>query len=591
MNYRALLAETPLFAGLIVPALDELVRLAQPVELPSGRRLFAEGEVGDHFYIIATGRLRITARGALIGYAGRLEPMGEIGMITGEPRSGSAYAIRDSLLLRIERLAFLAFLQRYPSALVAITRVLITRLLQNQRQLKLKSARSARTFAVIPASPRIDAEAIARRLALQMSAWDSTRMLQVADVDAELGPHGAQADFADSDANHRLMGWLNQLELHHRYLVYVASREPDAWSLRCMRQADRILVVAEADDMPMRSGMLDELRRLAVLAPVELVMLWPEAMPPGDINAWCEQLGAQSHYYLRPDHAPDIDSLARQLTGRGIGLVLGGGGARGFAHIGLIRALEHLQIPVDVTAGSSMGAFIAALLACGWNSQELAVITRETFVKQNFLNDYVLPRVSLIRGRKFLLRLLDIFGERSIEHLRLPYFCVSTNLTRGAAMVHARGQLATWVATSMAVPGFAPPVAWRGELFCDGAVINSLPTDIMQSMERGPIIASDVSSEGDLSALGCGMDGPDPMALLRWKGPGDPPSLRDILFRTATLTSESGVQRRAERADLYLRMPVEGIGMFDWKRIDALIEAGYRHALAKLEPLKDSLLR
>src|SRR3546814_17102732 len=85
---------------------------------------------------------------------------------------------------------------------------------------------------------------------------------------------------------------------------------------------------------------------------------------------------------------------------RGVGLVLGGGGARGFAHIGLLQALHDLRIPIDVVGGSSMGAFFGALMSFGHSLPEIRRLARETFVDHNYLNDYVLPKVSLIRGRK-----------------------------------------------------------------------------------------------------------------------------------------------------------------------------------------------
>src|SRR5205807_1195597 len=157
-----------------------------------------------------------------------------------------------------------------------------------------------------------------------------------------------------------------------------------------------------ADAPDARSAMIDDLAKSGILAPIELALLRHEGAPAGDTAGWLDLTGAHAHYFLHPGDENDLASFARQLTGRGIGLVLGGGGARGFAHIGLIRALEHLQIPVDLCGGASMGAFIAAQLACGWNSAEIEHITRETFVTNNFLNDYTLPRVALIRGRKFL---------------------------------------------------------------------------------------------------------------------------------------------------------------------------------------------
>jgi NTE family protein len=218
-------------------------------------------------------------------------------------------------------------------------------------------------------------------------------------------------------------------------------------------------------------------------------------------------------------------------------------------------------------------------------------VARETFVNSNYLNDYTLPRVSLIRGRKFLARLREVFGESRIEDLRRTYFCISTNLTTGSAVVHDHGPIAPWVGTSMAVPGVVPPIAYQGDLLCDGGVIDNLPTGVMQGLERGSIIACSVSAPGDIRAPGPGDVGSDPVLLLEWVGGGLRPRFGEILLRTATLTSDTLIQRQAaERADVHIRMPVRDVGLFAWKRLDELVERGYEHALAELTPLRDTLV-
>ncbi|HEU0196877.1 MAG TPA: patatin-like phospholipase family protein, partial [Nevskiaceae bacterium] len=372
------------------------------------------------------------------------------------------------------------------------------------------------------------------------------------------------------------------------YLVYAANHQDDPWSRRCMREADRILVVASAADAPQFTPMVDAVLNHHETTQVIVVLLRELAQPAGDVAGWRRRLESETHYFVRPHVAADYQSMARQLTGRGLGLVLGGGGARGFAHLGLLRALDSLGLQVDLTGGSSMGAFVSALLACGFDHGEAARLTRETFVTHNFINDYTLPRVSLIRGRKLLARLREVFGQRQIEALRMPYFCVTTNLTLGSPSPHAEGELALWVGASMAIPGIAPPLVWKGELHCDGSVVNSLPTDVMQEYGRGPIIGSDVSTVGTLSAPG--IEGPDPEALLRHNELPKKINLVDILFSTTTLTSESGVKARAARADCYLRMPLDGVGLFDWRRIDDIITLGYDYAMKALEPKLDLLL-
>lgn len=183
-------------------------------------------------------------------------------------------------------------------------------------------------------------------------------------------------------------------------------------------------------------------------------------------------------------------------------------------------------------------------------------------------------------------RLTEVFGERQAETLLKPLFGVTTNRTSGTQMMHCDGPLATWVGTSRCIPGIAPPVAIRGDLLADGAVANSLPTDVMQRLGRGPIIASDVSTAGSVAAPG--IEGPDPDAVLRRDAQGKRVNILQILFRVSTLSSEAGVKTHARQADRYLRMPVGHIQTFDWmlpdqiRRSGYIRKSGYRHALERL---------
>ena len=592
MDLKLILTQCVLFARLTPTALDALIKHISVREIKSGGILFNEGDFSDCMYIVATGRLRaILDNGEVVGDIGRYEPVGEIGIIADESRSATVHAVRDSILLKLARADLIRFISTHPKALIEMSRVMIARMRQASRDKALESARSVRTFAVIPACGDVDTHEFAERFCQALAQHDTVKLVDDVLIDAELGYGSARKPFQEDEANARMMTLLGDIESKHRYLVYAAGSETDSWARRCMRQADRIIVVVQASKAPEMTPMLERLRSGgSARVPVDLVLLRSEGEDAGSVLTWRECTHASAHYFLRPGNDDDLAKMVRQLTGRGVGLVLGGGGARGFAHIGLLRALHELKIPVDVAGGSSMGGFFAALVACGYDYNEVAEIARETFVTHNYLNDYMLPMVALIRGRKFVNRLHDVFGERQIEDLRMPFFCVSTNLTRGTPMVHDRGPLYMWLACSMCVPGVAPPVAYRNELFVDGAVINSLPTDVMQAMRRGPIVASDVSTAGgDLSAPG--IEGPDPEGLLRWNAPAKRPGLFSIIFRTATLTSESGTAARAARADAYVRMPVTGIALFDWKKMDEVVERGYRHAMEQLTPLRDSLLK
>lgn len=603
MDIAGLLSQTRLFAELPPAALERLAQRVVACGFPGGARVFEVGGPPDCLYLVASGRLRAeTADGQPIAEIGHLEPIGEVGVLSGEPRTANVYAVRDSVLLRLDREALIEFLLVYPKGLLALSQAVISRLRQGRRSLELDAVRRPRSLAVVGAHPAIDARRFASLLHAALTACSRCQLLDSAAVDQALGSAGsAQAPLHDGEAEARLSEYLAEQETAHKHLVYVADPAPGAWSQRCLRQADRILLLVDGDQLAAHSPMTEALRKSGIRAPVDLVVLRGNGVASGRVGEWLSLSGATGHYFFASGDARDAGLIARSLTGRAVGLVLGGGGARGFAHLGLLQAIEELGIPVDLVGGSSMGAFLGALLACGHSAEEIRQLTRDTFVSRNLLNDFLFPRVALIRGRKFVSRLQELFGDRRIEELRKPFYCVSTNLTRGRGEVHANGPLAIWVATSMAIPGVVAPVAYRGDLLADGAVINSLPTDEMVRLGRGPIVASDVSTEGAIGAPG--IEGPDPEGVFRQfrraersgglsagRDTGRRPTLISILFRTATLTNEANGADRAQSADVYLRMPVSGIGLFEWKRLDECRERGYEFARERLEAAKPLLL-
>jgi NTE family protein len=590
VDLGAILAEMPVFSALEEEELTALSSLAERQDLRSGARLYKEGDPSTHCYVVVRGRLQETADGELLGYVGRLEPVGEVGILMGEPRTSTVRAVRDSILLRFEQRHLLDFLDHHPAVQRALSRLMVVRVREQGRARVQGATEVHGTLAVIPASPHLPVMTLAEALVRRLSGWPDARLITSAHVDATLGPGASQTSLSDVEGSTRLAAWMNELEGRHRYLVYAADSDRDTWALRCLHNADRVLVLTEASARPRPVRVLQELRSLGLLAPVELVFLRPEGDPSPHTLAWMNVTAARARYFVHPWDEADLASLARQVASHGVGVVLGGGGARGFAHIGLIRALEELGVPIDVAGGTSMGAFVSALLALGLDSVEMTHVARETFVSKNVLNDYALPRVSIIRGRKFAARLAEIFGDSQIEELRRTFFCLSTNLTTGVSMVHDRGPLSTWVGTSMAVPGMIPPIAFEGELLCDGGVLDNLPTGVMQRLERGAIIACNVSTDGYLRAPGAGLGRPDPEALLRHGALDAPPRLREILVRSAMLSSATSMDLAAERADVYVRMPSQEFSGFDWKRLDELVELGYRHALEKLAPVRDTLL-
>ena len=274
--------------------------------------------------------------------------------------------------------------------------------------------------------------------------------------------------------------------------------------------------------------------------------------------------------------------LARFIAGRAVGLVLGGGGARGFAHIGIIKALIEAHVPFDSIGGASMGAIIAAGLAAEWGIEELTERMRAVFVTSNPLSDYTLPLIALVRGKKVSTLLQEHFGDMRIEELPKPYFCVSSDLTTGRIHEHRNGRVWRALRASVALPGILPPVTHHGHLLVDGGVMNNLPVDVMRTRNVGPIIACDITGEVDMTVRDQRY-GERPVWSLIWQRMRGTPSIVSILMRSGTVGSEAQRRIVREQADYIYEPPLIDVGLRDWKAFDRAIAEGYAHTRVAIE--------
>jgi NTE family protein len=321
--------------------------------------------------------------------------------------------------------------------------------------------------------------------------------------------------------------------------------------------------------------------------PVDLVLLHGEGKPMRtDLSPWSDRLKIELSCPVRHRHPGDLARLARLLTGRAVGLVLSGGGARGFAHIGVIRALRECKVPIDLVGGCSMGAIIAAGVAAEWDDATLSANMRRAFVTSSPLNDYALPLLALVRGKKVTRRLIEHFGEVAIDELWRPFFCVSSDLTSGSLVVHRTGPLWRALRASVAIPGLMPPVVDRDAVLADGGVMNNLPVDVMRGLKRGPVLGVDVASDRALTSLVHHESG----GLWRFlASKRRVPPIVDILVRAGTVSSDVQSQTNRKSVDLLFDPPLENIDILDWHAFDRAIEIGYRHAMSVLEKTGDDV--
>ncbi|MGB1580360.1 MAG: patatin-like phospholipase family protein [Nevskiales bacterium] len=597
MEISTVLKGCALFAELDQRTLAALAKCARNVEVRSGEAVYHRGEAGDALYIVANGRLSVNKskdeasqepeeqQEERVAELGRYEVVGEISVLTGEPRSMTVRAVRDSGLVCIRKEDFEALMFKQPQSMLRVVQHIVKRLRSPRSGRKRDAVTSTRTIAVVPAHNGLKAVEFCRQLCDELVRFGSVLRLDAQRVDDALGQGYSATIFEEGERNQSLYTWLNALEGQYRYVVYQAQSEPSAWSRRCLRQADRVLLLVDGSREAEDSAMLRAIRENRIRAPVEVVQLHqcflededqPEEaiVSPLDWRALCR---SRFHHHIGGYPTSTMRRLARMVTGNGLGMVFSGGGARGLAHLGVIRALEERNLPIDLVGGTSMGALIASLCAVGYQFEDMMEILRETFVEDNYLNDYSLSRISLIRGQKLLHRLEDLLGKVEIQDLPIPFFCVTTNLTEGHEVVHDRGRLSHWVGASMSVPGIAPPFVFEGDLLVDGGLTNNLPADVMGNIGRGPIVASDVTPSREMR-LQESEEQELPYQLIRSKSDAHGLNMFNIMFQSATMTGEEVVVRHRGFSDVLLRIPVDDIGMFDWDNFDEVVYRGYHYA-------------
>jgi predicted acylesterase/phospholipase RssA/CRP-like cAMP-binding protein len=581
----AFLASVPFFAALDETARLQLARQFEPVHVPAGEVIIAQGEIGDGLFVVVSGRLRVSvmARGTerILHDLARGSTVGEIALLSDRPRSATVRAVRDSDLLLLRAAAFRSLAERSPAVLAAMARLLIDRLLAVDRPPEAPPARHALAVAAAGKSAEA-ATMVAERLAARLSRAGPAVRIDSGVVARHLGPGAAQRKPGDP-GRAELTGWLHAVERGNHYVVYQADADDTAWTRLCLSQSDVVLLAAAAGDdaspgpAEARALATDSLR-------CELVLVEPGK--PSGTAKWLRHRPVAAFHHLGGGRPQDVARLARLVTGTGCGVVLGGGGPRGFAHLGVLRAVEEAGVPIDAVGGTSVGAVMGALCALGMDHAERVERAVTAFTRSGRLVSPTLPLVALSSGRRVDRLLAEHLGPASIEDLPLGFFCISASLTRAEEVIHESGPLWPAVRASLSLPGIFPPVYAAGDLLVDGAALDNLPVDVMRDrVGSGCVVAVDVSP--DVEPLNTvpfehGLSGwqvlkthLNPFSTLR-----PVPNVADILSRSTGLSQIQ--QRRAALArdgiDLLLHPPAAALGALDFKGGVALIEAGYRYA-------------
>jgi NTE family protein len=568
-NLLALMAALPLLRDLSPALLEEVARDVEWFSLPGGSTLFTAGDAVDGLYVVVNGALGVYVPSAAGGarLAGQIEAggtAGEMEVISGSPRTATLISLRNTEVARLPVRTFEKLVSSHPQSLRYIANNLVQRVEFLQRAESQPRTRP-KTFAIVPNALDIDAAAFGLSLAEEFRRFGRAELV------------------LSSQGSDRTSHWFHRLERANDFVLYVSDAQSSTWTKLCLHRADSVLLLARCDRAPRPWAALQAVRDdpgTASAAEIVLMHDGPRSAPQA--RRWLDLQRVRRHHHVR---APgDIARVARLLSGHALGVVLSGGGARGFAHIGVLRALQAARLPIDAVGATSIGAIVGAGWAAGWSYEEMIERFRRSFVDSNPLGDYTLPFISLVAGRRVGRRLRAEFGEMHVEDLQLPYFCVSANLTSGQAAIHRRGRLWLWLRASAAIPGVLPPVVTEKQIYVDGATINNLPVDVMRETLDGTVVAVDAGADRMLETSIEMTEVPSAWHVAAWlrRRPASI-NILQILLRASMINSVAATVSQRALADLVLKPPLERIDLLDWRAFDRTIELGYRYASEALE--------
>ncbi|CAI7601220.1 unnamed protein product [Penicillium palitans] len=446
----------------------------------------------------------------------------------------------------------------------------------------------------------------------------------------------------------KLSQYLADLEEKFGMVLYIADTNVNApWTQTCIAQADSILLVGLAESSP-RIGEYERfLLGMKTTARKELVLLHAERYcSPGLTREWLKNRvwinGGHHHIQMafrsttEPSHPPskkfgtvlkqrvqilqaeiqkytsrraqqtplyspqtpfkgDFHRLARRLCGKSVGLVLGGGGARGISQVGVIKALEEAGIPIDIIGGTSIGSFIGALYA-----RDADVVPMYGRAKKfsgrmgsmwRFALDLTYPTVSYTTGHEFNRGIFKTFGDSQIEDFWLEFYCNTTNISRSRIEYHSSGYVWRYVRASMSLAGLMPPICDEGSMLLDGGYIDNLTVAHMKSLGADVIFAIDVGSIDDTTPQGFGDSLSGFWSVFnRWNpfsSLPNPPTLSEIQARLAYVSSFDNLERAKNMPGcLYMRPPIDPYGTLDFGKFDEIYKVGYAYGKEFLDRLK-----
>jgi NTE family protein len=556
--------------------LSDLLPRFSWVHLQGGTPLFNQGDAPDAAYLLIHGHLKaiqiVEGETKVLGDIATGQLIGEMGLISEDARTASVIASRDCHLVRISREDFRGLVLAYPAYGWNVAKLILQR---NANHPKRRNLRYPKNLAFLAANSSIDLSSFLQRVRENMSNHSIAHI---------------RNDQPSSQSTSDLIAKIDQLEIVHDFVFLEMERNQEDWSQFCIRQADEVILVADAKH-PIDLHFLKQcLCDKDAIDHYSLVLLHPEGIQrPVNTSDYFQEIPFDSWFHIRTDTPADWQRLIRHFTCSSVGLVLAGGGARGFAHIGVWKAIKELDLPIDCIGGTSMGAFLGGLMSLEHDYRYIYEMIREV-AQKNPANDFnPIPYVSILQGKKLNRILQKNYAGLDIRDCWIPYYCVSMNLTSMQGHLHQEGDFFKATRASGSLPGIFPPVPINGHWHVDGGIFDNFPVQPMIDRGFKHIIGVALDQKDNPSANYTRIPGLKSQfvnGLLKLKTELEIPSLVETVLLSTLANSHQRKLDDEKKVDLLIQPQVKEIGILEWKGFEKAVEAGYQSAMQALSAWK-----
>ncbi len=527
------LQRIPFFRGLPPDALSAIAAKLYHEQYHRGEMVFVEGGLGDSLYLIDSGQVKISTGSGptekIINYLGPGNFFGEMALLLNQRRSANVSVVIDAEFWVLRKSDLDELLQDYPAIALQLSLELSRRLIETIQQPTREEIHNL--VAVVGQRPWRLAASLARLTGNRIVLFDLTEANLVEQVDEALPDEVVILD---------AMAGLSEEDL--------------AESLGILAEAyDRVLLAIspEERDIGVKGLRLTEVT----------VLIGTPRRP------WMAGLSSAPFWQIA-DTSEAIDRVARRLARRVIGLALSSGGARGIAHVGVLRVLEREGISIDLLAGTSMGSLVGGLYAAGHAVEDIAQFALD-FHRRLKLNGGLLdlnlpPRTGLIKGQRFRNYLEQVFGGITFEELKIPLYVVAADVVTGEEVVFDKGSLADAVRASTSIIGLVSPHHYNGRYLVDGGAVNPLPASVLAEKGADIILASRAipTLEGEREGAQSGRS---------WKGLNN---MLGVLSNYQSIMEREIIKTRLSPVDVLIDPCVELYTAMDYQRAADFIRLG-----------------